>query len=188
MIYVPNAVTLFEGGTQLDFFWNGSISVSVSSSNWLKFLNHVIYATLSHVHLSRELCQQWRDHALLHSSFERDGVAKTANRDAKKSLPVKRDDACTSHCSHLSSPNFGGQQSPLMMTWQIAVMTSDGWVSKARALLDCTSSTSFVTERLAHNCNYLAGASVFKSLALEALSTSCLHVVWYHSLSRITSW
>ena len=36
-----------------------------------------------------------------------------------------------------------------MMTCQIMVMTSDGRVTKARALLDCASSTSFVTERLA---------------------------------------
>ena len=57
-------------------------------------------------------------HTLLQSSFERDSVAKMANQDAKQPLPTKRDDPCTSHSSHLSSPNLGGQQSPLMMTCQ----------------------------------------------------------------------
>ena len=36
MIYVYNAITLFEGGTQLDFFRNGSISIPTSSSNGSK--------------------------------------------------------------------------------------------------------------------------------------------------------
>ena len=36
-----------------------------------------------------------------------------------------------------------------MMTFQIGVVTSDGHVTKVRALLDCVSSTSFVTEHLA---------------------------------------
>ena len=97
-------------------------------------------------------CQKCRKphHSLLHSSFERDVcVAKTTDQDAKQSLPAKANDSCTSHSSHLSSPSFGGQRSPLMMTCQISMMTSDGRVIKARVLLDCTSSTSFVTERLA---------------------------------------
>ena len=96
-------------------------------------------------------CQKCRKphHTLLLSSFECDCMVKMADEDTRKLLPAKRDDSCTSHCSHLSSPNFGGQQSLLMMTCQITVVMSDGRVTKARALLDCTLSTSFVTERLA---------------------------------------
>ena len=96
----------------------------------------------------RQKCRK-PHHTFLHSSFESGSMAKTANQDAKQSLPAKGDDSSTSHSSHLSSPNFGGQRSPLMMTCQIVVMTSDGRVMKARVLLDCVSSTSFVTEHLA---------------------------------------
>ena len=91
-------------------------------------------------------------HTLLHSHFERDSAGKTASLDKKQSVPAKTEDPSApsaSHSSHLSCPNSGGQRSALMMTCQIAVMTSDGHVTRARALLDCASSTSFVTERLA---------------------------------------
>ena len=100
---------------------------------------------------SKHKCQECQrpHHTLLHSLFERDGVAKTAGRDTKQSVPVKTEDPSASHSSHLSCPNSGGQRSALMMTCQIAVMTSDGHVTRARALLDCASSTSFVTERFA---------------------------------------
>ena len=89
-------------------------------------------------------------HALLHlqSVFEHVSVANTAGRDTKKSLPAKRDDSSTSHTSHFSSPKFGGEWSLLIITCQVMVVTSDGCLTKARALLDCASSTLFVTERL----------------------------------------
>ena len=88
-------------------------------------------------------------HTLLHSQFQRDGVAKTAGPDTNRSLPTKAEEPSTSHSSHLSCPKSGGQRRALMMTCQIGVVTSDGHVTKARALLDCASSTSFVTEHLA---------------------------------------
>ena len=80
---------------------------------------------------------------LLHSVFMQDGMAKTACRDAKKSLPAKNDDFSTSHSSQLSCPNSGRQRSSPIMTCQIAVVVSDSRVTKAHALLDCESSTSF---------------------------------------------
>ena len=70
-------------------------------------------------------------HMLLYLKFERDGMAKTVGQDAKKSLRAKRDDSFTSHSSHLSCRNSGGQWSSLMMTCQIAVVMSDGRVTKA---------------------------------------------------------
>ena len=95
-------------------------------------------------------CRECRKphHTLLHSQFEREGVAKTPGRE-KQSLPAKTEESSASHSSHLSCPKSGGQRRALMMTCQIGVVTSDGRVTKARALLDCASSTSFVTESLA---------------------------------------
>ena len=59
--------------------------------------------------------------------------------------------ALLSHSSHLhvSSPNPGSQSSVLLMTCQVVVEALDGHITRARALRDCASSTSFVTERLA---------------------------------------
>ena len=95
-------------------------------------------------------CRECRksNHTLLHSQFEREGVAKTPSLE-RQSLPAKTEKSSASHSSHLSCPKSGGQRRALMITCQIGVVTSDGHVTKARALLDCGSSTSFVTEHLA---------------------------------------
>ena len=53
----------------------------------------------------------------------------------------------TQYNSHLFKPDE--PCSALLMTCQVAVILSDGHMTKARALLDCASSTSFVTEHLA---------------------------------------
>ena len=65
-----------------------------------------------------------------------------------QSLPAKTENSSVSHSYHLSYPNSGGQSRVLMINCQITLLTSDGWVTRARALLDCTPSTLFVTERL----------------------------------------
>ena len=92
-------------------------------------------------------CRKSHD-TLPHSQFEREGVAKTPGLEWQ-SLPAKKEKSSATHSSHLSCLKSGGQRRALMMTCQIGVVTSDGHVTKARALLDCTSSTSFVTEHLA---------------------------------------
>ena len=83
-------------------------------------------------------------HTLLHSQFEREGVARTPGRETKQSLPAKTEESSASHSSHLSCPKCGGQCSAFMMIYQIGVMMLDS-VMKARALLNRASSTSFVT-------------------------------------------
>ena len=74
---------------------------------------------------------------------------KTAGRDMTQSMPAKTEDSPASHSSHLSCPNCNRQQSELMMTCQITVMTSDSHVTRERALLNYASFTSFFTKRLA---------------------------------------
>ena len=86
---------------------------------------------------------------LLHSQFEHDCVSKTAGQAMKESLQNKIDDFPARHNSHLSCLHSGGQRSSvLMMMCQIGMMTSDGHVTRARALHDCALSTSFVTESM----------------------------------------
>ena len=46
-------------------------------------------------------------------------------------------------------PGVSQQQQMLLMTCQLRVVTANGQVTKARALLDPASSTSFITEQLA---------------------------------------
>ena len=119
-------------------------------------------------------------HTLLHSWFERDGVAKTAGLDANHSLLAKIEESPESHSSQLSYPKYRGQRRVLMMTCQIVQVTLEGHMMKARALLDCTSSTSFVTEGVWHgDYNCLVSVSVFKSLTLVALSICCLCDQWW---------
>ena len=55
--------------------------------------------------------------------------------------------AVTSHTSQVASPH----QQVLLMTCQLRIVTTSGYVTKARALLDSASSTSFITERLAQH-------------------------------------
>ena len=50
---------------------------------------------------------------------------------------------------NLSSPNPSAQRSTLFMTCQVALVMSNGCMIKARALLACSSLTSFITEHLA---------------------------------------
>ena len=87
---------------------------------------------------------------LLHSQFEHDGVTKTTGREAKtRSLSTEPNGSSETHSSHLSSPNPGSQSCAHLMMCQVAVETPEGHLTRVRALLDCASSTSFVTERLA---------------------------------------
>ena len=86
-------------------------------------------------------------HTLLHWEFE--GVAKSVGQDSKQSMSAKADDFSASHSSSLSCLNSAGQSSPLMMTCQIAVVTSDGCIMRAVVLLNCALSTLFVTDHLA---------------------------------------
>ena len=72
----------------------------------------------------------------------------------KQSLPAKTEDSSASHSSHLSCLNSVGQHRELMMTCHIAVVMSDGYLTKAQTLLDCTLSTSFITEHLARHLQY----------------------------------
>ena len=46
-------------------------------------------------------------HTLLHVQFERESVAKSVGREARKSLSAKTEDSSASHSSHLSCPNSG---------------------------------------------------------------------------------
>ena len=101
-------------------------------------------------------CQECRmpHYMLLHSQFECDVVAKTAGR-SKEPLPNKTDDSPASHSSHLSCPLCIGQRSSaLMMMCQIVVVTSDGHVTRARALFDCTSSTVHRLSQNVWHCDY----------------------------------
>ena len=101
---------------------------------------------------SKQKCQKCRKshHTLLHLRFERDGATKTPVRDVKlQTSSAKQDDSAESHSSHISIPKPGGHNSALLMTCQIAVVSPDGHITKARSLLDWASSTSFVTERTA---------------------------------------
>ena len=89
---------------------------------------------------------------MLHEQFDCNAGARKANKQAgqerKHSSSVEVEES-NQRTSHLSSPNPGAQCSTLLMTCQIAIMTSNGCMTKARALLDCASSTSFINERLA---------------------------------------
>ena len=90
-------------------------------------------------------------HTLLHSLYDRDSEARISDKAARDKIHSSSSGiggASTSHSSHISHPVPGGHRSALLMTCQVAVMTSDGCVMKAWALLDCASSTSFITERL----------------------------------------
>ena len=66
-------------------------------------------------------------------------------------LPGGVDNSSTRHSSHLSHPDPSGKHSMLLMTYQVVVVMSDGQMTKARDLLDCASSTSFVMEHLAQH-------------------------------------
>ena len=84
-------------------------------------------------------------------TVEHDGAAKTACHDAKmQSLSTKPDDSSECHSSHLSSPNPGGHSSEVLMTCKVVVVALGGHITRARVLLDCTLSTSFVTKSLEH--------------------------------------
>ena len=104
-----------------------------------------------------------RLHTLLHLQFKRDGATKTPGQDAKtQSLSAKLGESPESHSSHLFSPNPGGHNSTLLMTLQVVVVAPDGHVTRAKALLDCASATSFVTEHTAQWLQLHNNASVFK--------------------------
>ena len=66
---------------------------------------------------SNRKCRECRKshHTLLHSQFEREGVAKTPGLE-RQSLPAKTEKSSASHSSHLSCPKSGGQRRALMMT------------------------------------------------------------------------
>ena len=102
---------------------------------------------------SDQTCTKCRrpHHTLLHDQFDRDRGNRSSERAGRDRRPSSSSevDGSSHHTSHLSSPNPGAQRGALLMTCQIAIVTSDGSMTKARALLDCASSTSFVTERLA---------------------------------------
>ena len=103
---------------------------------------------------SDQKCQKCRKphHTLLHAQFNSDSETKAndgADKSGKHSSTVEVVDRPTRHNSHLLHPDPGGQRSALLMTCQIVVVTSDSYVTKARARLDCASSTSFITERSA---------------------------------------
>ena len=70
-------------------------------------------------------------HMLLHLQFEREGLARTTGGETNQSLPAKTEESSASHSSHLSCPKSGGQCRALMMTCQIAVVKSDGRLTKA---------------------------------------------------------
>ena len=76
-------------------------------------------------------------HAWLHK--ERESEAHKPSKERAKSV--------MSHTSWLTSP----QQQVLLITCQLHVVTANCCVTKARALLDSASSTSFITERLAQH-------------------------------------
>ena len=103
--------------------------------------------------MSDQKCQKCRGphHTLLHPQFDCGAEAKADDRVGRgrmQSLPAEVTDSSMHHNSHLSHPDPGGQRSTLLMTCQIAVVAADGSMVKARALIDCASSTSLVTECL----------------------------------------
>ena len=76
-------------------------------------------------------CQKCRKphHTLLHSLYDRDSEVRKsdeAGRDKKHSSSAGMDGSSTSHSSHISHSFPGGHGSALLMTFQVAVMTSDG--------------------------------------------------------------
>ena len=81
-------------------------------------------------------------------------MARKTGRETKQSLPAKTEESSASYSSHLPFPKSGGQRRALIMTCQIAVVTSEGRVAKARELLICALSTSFVTEHLARRLQF----------------------------------
>ena len=102
---------------------------------------------------SEQKCQKCRKphHTLLHSLYDHDSDARIsheAGRHKKHSSLARIDGSSMSQSSHISHPIPGDHRSALLMMCQVAVMTSDGCITKARALLDCASSASFITERL----------------------------------------
>ena len=102
---------------------------------------------------SEQRCLKCRKshHSLLHGEFDRDIKVKASDRASRGVVPsssTEVGESSAQHNSHLSHPEHR-QRSTLLMTCQVAIITSDGEMTKARALLDCASSTSFVTERLA---------------------------------------
>ena len=119
-------------------------------------------------------------HTLLHVhvQFEHNCIGKTTSRGTKQSVPAKTKDSSVSHSSHLSSPNFGGQRSTLMMMCQIAVMMSDSHVmgQELCSISHCVRCSSL---NIWHgDCSCLISTSVFESLALVFLNICCLHVQW----------
>ena len=100
---------------------------------------------------SNHKCQK-SHHTLLHQQFDHNVPATastTANHGKEQALLAEVDDSSSCHSSHLSHPGPSGRRSMVLMMCQVVVMTSTGRMTKARALLDCAASTSFVMERLA---------------------------------------
>ena len=91
---------------------------------------------------------------LLHQRFDCDNVAKARTRTGcvkPQVLPAEVDDFSTSHSSHLLHLDPSGKHSMPKMMCQAAALKSDGRMTKARTLLDCTLSTSFIKEHLAQH-------------------------------------
>ena len=95
-------------------------------------------------------CQK-SHHTLLYLQFDCTATARASNRAGHgkmQGLLVEVDNYSTCHSSHLSYPDHSGKRSTLLMTCQITVVASDGQMTKARPLLECSSSTSFIMEHL----------------------------------------
>ena len=88
---------------------------------------------------SSQLCQKYLlpHHTWLHNEQESNTRKPT----------MEPSETVTSHNLQLTSP----QQQVLFMTCQLRGVTSNGHVTKARVLLDSTSSTSLIMERLAQH-------------------------------------
>ena len=89
-------------------------------------------------------CQKLH-HTLLHLDAKVELPAATAS-----GLPNSPDVSVRPIPSHVAS---GLTSNSLLMTCRILVVASDGSTAEARALLDCASSASFVSERLAQSLN-----------------------------------